>query len=407
MTRVFLVVSLVCVMMARARPREAEEVQRLLRAVVATCVERGGWITHFELRRRPGSGLGVVASRAMAAGEAVAELPYALHLNQETVARFLSPAVLAAAVDPQVRVAVFLALERFGLLPRGRPPRPRSWLAWFLGSPPELVSEWAALAELMPDRVENAAHWEAGREEREAAALLRGPLGFIHDVGATWAALEGAGTGLTRAKFVWGYSMLLSRSFRDILGRAVIFPVVDLFNHAARPNVRAAVEQALFPDATDAVTFVLTRDVAAGEELTISYGERRGGGELLQMYGFALPGNPHDAAPLRLADSGIVPRWQTDLLSAARVSDLLYVSREAVQPCALAAFLNGGDAPLSSSSFAPVVLDSSSTCSLQSFPIVAQLCREALTAERGRAVSHMLLPLRRERLAILRRCAKS
>ncbi len=196
--------------LALGRPQEQAAVNRLLQTLVEQCFAKGGWITRFDLRATE-HGLGMVASRNMAAGETLAELPYALHLNQDAVGPFLPRSVLEAAVDPQVHVAVFLAMERFGVLPR-RPARRLSWLRSWLEAG-ERVSQFASLADLMPPHVANAAHW-SGAEWRVAEKLLAGPLGFVHDLDETWAALAGAGTGLTREQFLWGYSMLLSRSFK-------------------------------------------------------------------------------------------------------------------------------------------------------------------------------------------------
>ena len=66
-------------------------------------------------------------------------------------------------------------------------------------------------------------------------------------------------------------------------------PVVDLANHSGR--VTSDMSYAYFRDA-----FVLTLggDVAAGDQVYISYGAQ-GNDSLLQWYGFCEKGNPHDA----------------------------------------------------------------------------------------------------------------
>jgi hypothetical protein len=394
---------LVLVVLSLGQSQEQEKTDRLLQAVVERCFALGGWVTRFDLRVTK-NGRGVVASRDMAAGETVVELPHALHLNQDTVARFLPPSVLEAAVDPQVRVAVYLAMERFGVLPR-RVARSVSWLRSFF-EPAERVSEWSALAELMPDRVDNAAHWGA-EEQRTAAQLFRNPPTFVHDLSATWAVLERAETGLTREQFVWGYSMLLSRSFKDLLGRAVLFPVADMLNHSPDPNVKASLAESMFPDVRDTVTFALTRDVAAGEELTITYGDRSSL-ELLQMYGFTQQPGAHDWAVLDLSVSRLLPRWKVDLLRAVNVSNLFVsVNPSVVWPANVAAFLDS-EAPLSSAAFGALLSDKEERVSIASAPIAARLCREAVGFELQRSARlHRLRSLYRTRLTLLKVCASS
>ncbi len=48
---------------------------------------------------------------------------------------------------------------------------------------------------------------------------------------------------LHKDEFLWGYAMLLSRSFKDLTGAAVLLPVSDLFNHDFEPNVVASIER--------------------------------------------------------------------------------------------------------------------------------------------------------------------
>ncbi len=178
-----------------------------------------------------------------------------------------------------------------------------------------------------------------------------------------------------------------------------------MLNHSPEPSVRASVaESSLLPDVRDTVTFVLTRNVSSGEELTIGYGDRRSSGELLQMYGFAQPGNPHDAAPLPLAASRVIPKWKAELLVAANCSTVVFVSQGgAVWPRGVAQFLDS-DGPLDSAAFAVLCRDSGQA-NARSLPIVAVLCCEALAVELQRTARlPLLLPLYRARKMILHKC---
>jgi hypothetical protein len=91
--------------------------KELLMALVAKCVvEHGAWVTAFDLQSYPTKGNGVFASRDMKSGEIVIELPFSLHLNQDFAAQFVPR--LSSDVDPQILIAIYIAMERFHKLPR-------------------------------------------------------------------------------------------------------------------------------------------------------------------------------------------------------------------------------------------------------------------------------------------------
>lgn len=161
--------------------------------------------------------------------QVVVELPYSLHVNSKFARRYVPDEM--SAMDPQLGIATYLALERFKkLAPRKSP----SWLSWFWPWSGEGVS--SALPEyvaMMPDRVENAAYWED--EDFLEARRYFPQLQPLHNLSWVWTQVEGK-VNLTRVKlfmilgcvlvifffkkdeFWWGYSMLLSRSFKDIEG---------------------------------------------------------------------------------------------------------------------------------------------------------------------------------------------
>ncbi len=378
-----------------SRSARLDELNKLLLCVVEKSVAEGAWVSHFELGASS-SGLGVVASRDMAAGEVVVELPHPLHVNAAFAARFLPREVLESGVDPQVWVAVYLAMERFGALSRRKATLFESWWPW---SKP--VSSLCCFADLMPDHVANAAHWTA-QEQREAMQM--GPLGFVHDVNATWALLEGR-VNLTQTQFLWGFSMLLSRSFKDMNGGAVLFPIADLFNHASNPNVVASMTQIaiLSVDVTDPVAFTLLRNVSKGEELTISYGSGKANSELLQMYGFVMRDNPNDVLRLGLA-STLVPRWKRDVLKSVLSIEALELENGGLtENCGAARFLDS-IALKSSAEAAQMLLEKGGSCRASEFATVKQLCRGALNISLTKTRSRYLAPLFRETRVALQRC---
>ena len=78
-----------------------------------------------------------------------------------------------------------------------------------------------------------------------------------------------------------------------------LLPVLDWLNHAAAEAVNCRHD---YDASTRSFVVDATNDVAAGEELTISYGPHANS-KLLRVYGFATPANAHDVALLRV-------RWQ-------------------------------------------------------------------------------------------------
>eukprot|EP00698_Gefionella_okellyi_P001436 TRINITY_DN11392_c0_g1_i1.p1 TRINITY_DN11392_c0_g1~~TRINITY_DN11392_c0_g1_i1.p1 ORF type:complete len:576 (-),score=127.09 TRINITY_DN11392_c0_g1_i1:247-1926(-) len=71
-----------------------------------------------------------------------------------------------------------------------------------------------------------------------------------------------------------------------------VVPVLDLCNHSATPNARWE-----FHHGTRVLTLITTTDVAADQEITISYGDKSND-ELMFLYGFSISNNPNDTFTL-------------------------------------------------------------------------------------------------------------
>lgn len=76
----------------------------------------------------------------------------------------------------------------------------------------------------------------------------------------------------------------------------VIVPVMDLCNHAGKErNARWELDQT-----SGSILLLAGRDIATGEEVTISYGDEKANEELLFNYNFTLPRNPNWSLTLTL-----------------------------------------------------------------------------------------------------------
>ena len=269
---------------------------------------------------------GMVAVRAIAAGEVVLRVPLARCVT-EAAARAALPELFAGAadddddVDPPAGVAREDVLACFLLAERAK----------------GAASAWAECIAALPARYDGLVAWSAA----EAAALPPDWRGFHADLRqrhlaalarlrAQLPAASALRAHLTEAGWTWAAAALHSRSM-DLpdtrpggAGRLVVLaPGADLFNHAL--DVAAGRSHRLAADGA-AVEVVATRAYAAGEEVCISYGKKPSS-RLLIGYGFVLPENPHDRVEVAIripmnsgpgdAASGLLLRAATAFSAAA------------------------------------------------------------------------------------------
>lgn len=95
--------------------------------------------------------------------------------------------------------------------------------------------------------------------------------------------------------FGWAFAAAASRALRnpDVVGEdgPTLVPGIDLTSHSFRPNCEViSTEENYF--------LIAKRAVAAGEALTVNYGEFSNA-QLLADYGFSLDANPHDQLKLK------------------------------------------------------------------------------------------------------------
>ena len=85
----------------------------------------------------------------------------------------------------------------------------------------------------------------------------------------------------------WAMSAVSSRAFSFHSHRRLL-PLIDMANHSFTPSTRIELT-----DTQPALTLYATRDLQAGDELTINYGPHSNDAYLID-YGFVIDDNPHD-----------------------------------------------------------------------------------------------------------------
>ena len=243
----------------------------------------------------------VATGHALEAGELVASVPLSLLVTQGAAAA-ASPRHDANVASGTNRIALFLLRQRLGEegegdwqpYARALPPNVSTTLAWSAAELAELqASDLAAHSASRRVAVaRNHEHVASQVAAAEEAAAVPSPFSF------------------SEAEFGWALSMVWSRGHQVAMpgapgGRAegALAPLLDLFDHAADPNVAAA-----NVEGGDALVLRARRAAAAGEAAAVPYGA--GGplsnARLLMDYGFCLDANPNDdvALPLSCAAAG-------------------------------------------------------------------------------------------------------
>lgn len=186
-----------------------------------------------------------------------------------------------------------------------------SWMALLLvtekrkTNPP---SRWKPYLDVLPSLADMGnfpTYWTA---EEQAELRGSGTMRAIEDMERVleedWAVMAEHITGfdVTKEELRWAYMCVSSRGFScdskmidgELITRTALVPVGDMLNHATgRGGVegergKPGVYTKLSGDASDSFLFIARRDIARGEEVTASYGEKCNS-KFLNYYGFAYP----------------------------------------------------------------------------------------------------------------------
>ena len=279
-----------------------------------------------EARRVPGMGVGLVATAPVARGDVILRLPprawrplsasHATSVARERVPQFVAHAedVARRLGAPDLPKHALLALHiLFELGDESSPNRD------YLASLPRLAGRESPSVPLLwtPPQIDTLRGTPT-----HAAVLARAEF-----VGGAHEALFPGGAGVPPQAFAWALSTVLSRAVSGPNAPYALLPAVDLLNHAGRDaNCALAFDRnAEASNGTsnggissedssddsdgdcDGFGFAEARcvaDVEAGEQLTISYGDRADNDRTLRLYGFATMHNPNDRRELELRVEG-------------------------------------------------------------------------------------------------------
>jgi len=167
--------------------------------------------------------------------------------------------------------------------------RPTVALALHVLNERERADEESYVATL-PKDIDLVDSWDEKRLETlrgtETRARAAGRARFIQSIHA----MLGSDAKVSQSDIAWALSMVSSRAVRSAVVPYALVPGCDLLDHSSTPNCELRRDAA-----THDVSAVTTRDVRAGEMLTLSYGgDEFTNDRALRMYGFAMDGNPND-----------------------------------------------------------------------------------------------------------------
>jgi len=270
-------------------------------ALLAWLASVGGSAPGVTIAPSPLGGAGLVAASPASPGALLVTVPRAALLSdgglppnptpEDAAALPFSPAAVAALAE-QVPPELWGARLALGLLAH-RAAGSASPLAPYVAALPSTFStplffSPAAVAALqyapLVAQVNKRARW-VGRFAQEHLDKDTALLPF-------------SGVGVDAGGLAWALSAVTSRAFR--LGGPAslpsLVPVIDMCNHeAGSPGARVV------PGLGGGASLVAARELAAGEAVTISYGDGLTNDAFLNDYGFLpSPTNPADAVAVRL-----------------------------------------------------------------------------------------------------------
>jgi hypothetical protein len=256
-------------------------------------------------------GLGVFASRDVAADELVMRCPMAAVLRADADAELSAALTEFSAraelhIDARVRLQLLLLHERRRL---SRQPSPSTWGLYIASLPSDdlvdaLPISWSE-ADLQRRAKGTALVAQVTTARAQLDALCRAVASHGQILGETASALD-------RRALLWAHAIFWSRAL--VLdapgGRAeCLVPLLDMCNHRPGGTAQLRVAGGCFE-------LRAGRSLRRGEEVCIDYGSK-GNGELLRCHGFVMADNPADVCPLplaRLAPAGLTPAQTEDRL---------------------------------------------------------------------------------------------
>ncbi|KAK9792693.1 hypothetical protein WJX73_002523 [Symbiochloris irregularis] len=253
-------------------------------------------------------GRGLVAKERVKAGEPLLKVPENLLLTPELCLQHCRLAPVLADADLPAWSLLALYIVDVDTAAEG-----------------DIQLPWSAYVSALPRLTGCVLEWHPDEVKALKGSLMAAAAQEILDAAErTWAQLQplikqAEDRGLippqsfTRARIMWGLSMLLSRVARLPARESIeaCIPWADFLNHA--PDANCYLD---WDPSSKAVVLKPDRAYKPGDQIFTSYGPKTDG-ELLLSYGFVCPpgANPSDACRLRLAVEESDPTYQDKLQS--------------------------------------------------------------------------------------------
>mmetsp|Transcript_52100 Transcript_52100/g.124077 ORF Transcript_52100/g.124077 Transcript_52100/m.124077 type:complete len:544 (+) Transcript_52100:187-1818(+) len=241
------------------------------RNFVADMVRKGATV-HFDIRHVSGGRTGAVASRTLPSRSTVLRVTSEQVFTLKSMSGAVADHARRHACDPHATLALGLVQERL--------------------SPKSPFADWI---QLLPLTFANVL-WFNNRQLELVNATFFAYIvqNWYGDLNCMQRAIADMPPGIWKGRAAsaedlkWALSVVKTRgfAFEGTRESTMLIPLADFLNHHMVANVRTATM------AEDALRFVATRDVVAGEELCIDYAQASNL-EFMIRYGFRVEDNPY------------------------------------------------------------------------------------------------------------------
>eukprot|EP00192_Tetraselmis_astigmatica_P005181 CAMPEP_0117655292 /NCGR_PEP_ID=MMETSP0804-20121206/4203_1 /TAXON_ID=1074897 /ORGANISM="Tetraselmis astigmatica, Strain CCMP880" /LENGTH=454 /DNA_ID=CAMNT_0005461637 /DNA_START=250 /DNA_END=1614 /DNA_ORIENTATION=+ len=285
--------------------------------------ENGVSLRHVKLDHNQEHGArGIFAAHILQAGDVVLDVPHSLLLKaNDLVPPLLATCKLSERERQERLAAILLACRLAAEGKESELERLRVWAeAQFQAPLPDCLPQvWQLYScTFVPSYDEQTSLVFFEREEllelQDPTLVQMANTQYGRDV------LPSLGLQDTRLA-IWAIGSVHSRAFGFGVDDIALAPFADMLNHSEDSNCRfesyaSCKEAGAYPGGGSAFQVIAGRSIEAGEELTISYGERKHNWEMMLSYGFIVAGGNSEDRIAELSSSTCLPLARKRLFQA-------------------------------------------------------------------------------------------